>query len=140
MTQRLGNANSTDQRQQRWRGRIAPCGSLVSTLTWIHAWGNDALRVLAAVSALLFLYGAAYSSPNARVIAAQQRHDAIEHESRDFCVKHGIAFGTRKHTLCAADWRTSRLMSTVVLLTSHEFSDAFLRRTFRYLQSGGVKE
>jgi hypothetical protein len=76
---------------------------LVSTLIWIHAWGNDALWVLAAVSALLFVYGAVYSSPNARFIAAQQRQDAIEYESRAFCERHGIPSGTREHTLCAAD-------------------------------------
>jgi hypothetical protein len=77
--------------------------ALVTTLTWIHAWGNDALWVVAAVSALLFLYSAFYASPNARLIAAQQRHDAAVQESRAFCKKHGIPFGTRTHTLCAAD-------------------------------------
>lgn len=76
---------------------------LVSTLTWVHAWGNDALWVVAAVSALLFLYSAFYASPNARLIAAQQRHDAAVQESRTFCEKQGIPFGTRTHTLCAAD-------------------------------------
>ena len=75
----------------------------VSTLAWIHAWGNDAVWVVAAVSALLFLYSAVNASPNARLIAAQQRHDAVMQESRAFCEKQGIPFGTRTHTLCAAD-------------------------------------
>jgi hypothetical protein len=54
------------------------------------------------VSALLFLYGAVYSSSNGPLIAAQQLQDAIEYESRAFCEKHGIP-ETREHTLCAAD-------------------------------------
>jgi hypothetical protein len=70
----------------------------VSTLAWIHACGNDVLWVVAAVSALLFLYSAVYASPNARLIAAQQRHDAAVQESRAFCEKQGIPFGTRTHT------------------------------------------
>ena len=76
---------------------------LVSMLTWIHAWGNDALWVLAAVSALLFLYSTVYASPNARLIAAQHRQDGAVQESRAFCEKQGIPFGTRTHALCAAD-------------------------------------
>ena len=63
--------------------------ALVPTLTWNYAWGCDALWVVAAVSALLFLYSAFYASPNARLIAAQQRHHAAVQESRAFCEKTG---------------------------------------------------
>jgi len=82
---------------------MAPFGLPACALTRIHDWGNSALWALAAVSALLFLYGAVHPPPNARLIAGQQQQDAIAQESRAFCEKHGMAFGTREHTLCAAD-------------------------------------
>jgi len=103
MTQRFGKANSTNDRHRRWRAKMMPSAPPGSTLIRIHDCADDALWVLAAVSALLFLYSAVHTFPNARLIAAQQRQDAVGHESRAFCEKQGMAFGTREHSLCAAD-------------------------------------
>jgi len=58
---------------------------------------------VAAVSALLFLYGAIYAFPNARRAAMQREREIVEQENRAFCEKHGMAFGTREHTVCAED-------------------------------------
>jgi hypothetical protein len=82
---------------------MVPSAPPGSALIRIHDCANNALWVLAAVSALLFLYGAVHSFPNVRLIAAQQRQDAIGYESRAFCEKQGMAFGTPEHSLCAAD-------------------------------------
>jgi len=103
MTQRFGKANSTNDRHRRWRAKMMPSAPPGSTLIRIHDCADDALWVLAAVSTLLFLYSAVHTFPNARLIAAQQRQDAAGHESRAFCEKQGMAFGTREHSLCAAD-------------------------------------
>jgi hypothetical protein len=103
MTQRFGKANSTNDRHRRWRAKMMPSAPRGSTLIRIHDCADDALWVLAAVSTLLFLYSAVHTFPNARLIAAQQRQDAMGHESRAFCEKQGMAFGTREHSLCAAD-------------------------------------
>jgi hypothetical protein len=103
MKQRFGKANSTNDRHRRWRAKMMPSAPPGSTPIRIHDCADDALWVLAAVSALLFLYSAVYTFPNARLIAAQQLQDAIGYESRAFCEKQGMAFGIREHTLCAAD-------------------------------------
>jgi hypothetical protein len=103
MKQRFGKANSTNDRHRRWRAKMMPSAPPGSTLIRIHDCADDALWVLAAVSALLFLYSAVHTFPNAPLIAAQRLQDAIGYESRAFCEKQGMAFGTREHTLCATD-------------------------------------
>jgi hypothetical protein len=55
------------------------------------------------MSALLLLYGVIYAFPNARHAALQQEREVVEQENRAFCEKHGMPFGTRKHTVCAED-------------------------------------
>jgi hypothetical protein len=103
MKQRFGKANSTNDRHRRWRAKMMPSAPPGSTLIRTHDCADEALWVLAAVSALLFLYSAVHTFPNARLIAVQQLQDAIGYESRALCEKQGMAFGTREHTLCAAD-------------------------------------
>jgi hypothetical protein len=57
----------------------------------------------AAVAALLFIYTAFYAFPNAKLAAQHQQREAIEQESRAFCEKHAMPFGTREHTACLED-------------------------------------
>jgi hypothetical protein len=82
------------------RSLPASHGPLLST---IYEWGNRAVWITVAVTAVLFLYAVIYAFPNARKIARQQEQEAIEQENRAFCEKHGMPFGTREHTLCAED-------------------------------------
>ena len=56
-----------------------------------------------AVSTVLFFYAVACAFPHARLIAKQQEQQAIEQESRTFCEKHAMPFGSREHTACIED-------------------------------------
>jgi hypothetical protein len=103
MKQRFGKANSTSDRHRRWRAKMMPSAPPGSTLIRIHDCADDALWVLAAVSALLFLYNAVHTFPNARLIAAQQLQDAIGYESRASVKNREWRSAPREHTLCAAD-------------------------------------
>jgi hypothetical protein len=97
-------AHSRDRRWHRPLIGLSPwkaSANALASLAWIYDWGNRAAWAAAAVTALLFFYAVGYAIPNARFTAAQQERDVIEHESRAFCEKHGMAFGSREHTLCA---------------------------------------
>ena len=89
------------------RRRLRPLGSsrrkAFAAVAWFCDWGNRAAWGAAAASVLLFFYAFVYAFPNARLTALQQERDAVEHENRAFCEKHGMVFGTREHTLCAED-------------------------------------
>jgi len=72
-------------------------------LASVHECGNQVAWAAAAVSALLFFYTAVCAFPNARRGALEQERAMVEQESRAFCEKHGMPFGTHEHTVCAED-------------------------------------
>ena len=102
-TRRHDAAHLWGRRRRRWPIGSSACEASADALVWFHDWGNRAAWGAAAVSVLLFFYAVVYAFPDARFTALQQERDAVEHESRAFCEKHGMAFGTREHTLCAED-------------------------------------
>lgn len=90
-----------------WQRRLWAVGSLrrsaAESLAWIFEFGNQVAWAAVAVSVFLFFYVVAYAFPHARLIAKQQEQEAIEQESRAFCEKHAMPFGTREHTACLED-------------------------------------
>jgi hypothetical protein len=92
--------DDADHTRDRWR--VARLSPWTAALRWIHDCGDRAAWAVAGASVLLFFY-TVYAFPNARLIAKQQEQEAMERESRAFCEKHAMPFGTREHTLCAAE-------------------------------------
>jgi hypothetical protein len=72
-------------------------------LVWIHDRRDRFAWAAVAVSTVLFFYAVGYAFPHARLAAQQQERDAVELESRAFCEKHAMPFGTREHTACLED-------------------------------------
>jgi hypothetical protein len=104
MTTRRHNATHLwGRRRCPWPIGSSPWKASADAFASFHDWGNRAAWGAAAVSVLLFFYTVVYTFPNARLTALQQERDAVEHQNRAFCEKHGMAFGTREHTLCAED-------------------------------------
>ena len=77
--------------------------ALTDALVWVHDCGDRFAWAAVAVSTVLFFYAVGYAFPHARLIAKQQEQEAIEQESRAFCKKHAMPFGTREHTVCVED-------------------------------------
>ena len=77
--------------------------ALTDAADWIHDRGDRFAWAAVAVSTVLFFYAVACAFPHARLIAKQQEQQAIEQESRTFCEKHAMPFGTGEHTACLED-------------------------------------
>jgi hypothetical protein len=77
--------------------------ALTDAAVWIHDRDDRFAWAAVAVSTVLFFYAVAYAFPHARLIAKQQAQEAIEQESRTFCEKHAMPFGSREHTACIKD-------------------------------------
>jgi hypothetical protein len=100
---RRSAAYSWDRRQGSWLVATPRRRAAVDALARLCDWGDRAAWAAAALSVPLFLYAVLYAFPNARLTALQQEREAIEQESRAFCEKHGMRFGTLEHTICAQD-------------------------------------
>ena len=78
-------------------------------LARIYEWGNCLMWSAAILSVPFWFYMIIYAVPTARIVAQQQKQNAIWHVNRFFCARYGMPPGTLEYTQCVDDLTKIRI-------------------------------